>query len=318
MTDMSVNDAPGGYEASIGDYFALMKPRVMSLVIFTGLVGMLAAPAAVHPVVGFAAILCISIGAGASGALNMWWESDIDGKMGRTKGRPIPSGRVTRDEALGIGLGLSVLSVAMLAVFANPLSALLLAGTIAFYGGFYTMWLKRRTPQNIVIGGAAGAIPPVIGWTVATGSIAIEPLLMFAIILLWTPPHFWALALYKTGDYGKVGIPMMPNVKGPKSTRNQIMAYSVLLAVIAIAPIFTGLAGNLYAAFAVLLNIGFLALALKVWTSRAGETAEASDEASLYEVKSGDRAARNLFAYSIIYLFATFGVLAAEGLLKLG
>jgi len=191
-----------------------------------------------------------------------------------------------------------------------------LAFTIFFYLVIYTMWLKRSTPQNIVIGGAAGAFPPMIGWAAVTGDITLNSVLLFMIIFIWTPSHFWALALYKTGDYGKVGIPMMPNVKGPKSTRNQIMGYSVALAVIAIAPIFTGLAGNLYAAFAVLLNIGYLALAFKVWTSRAGEIADSADEASLYEVKAGDRAARNLFAYSIIYLFATFGVLAAEALLR--
>ena len=204
----------------------------------------------------------------------------------------------------------------MLGLATNYVAAGLLAFTIFFYVVIYTMWLKRSTPQNIVIGGAAGAFPPMIGWAAVTGDITVNSVLLFMIIFIWTPPHFWALALYKTGDYGKVGIPMMPNVKGPKSTRNQIMTYSVLLAAIAIAPIFTGLAGNLYAAFAVLLNIGFLALAFKVWKSRAGEKADSADEASLYDVTAGDRAARNLFAYSIIYLFATFGVLAAEALLQ--
>ena len=304
--------------AEPSDFFALMKPRVMSLVVFTAWAGLVLAPGTIPLWAAIASIICIAAGAGASGALNMWYDADIDAQMSRTKKRPIPQGKMSPRAALGFGTAISFASVWMLYIASNMVAAALLAFTIFFYLVIYTMWLKRSTPQNIVIGGAAGAFPPMIGWAAVTGDITLNSVLLFMIIFIWTPPHFWALALYKTGDYGKVGIPMMPNVKGPKSTRNQIMAYSVLLAVIAIAPIFTGLAGNIYAAFAVLLNIGFLALAFKVWTSRAGEIAEASDEASLYEVKSGDRAARNLFAYSIIYLFATFGVLAAEGLLKLG
>lgn len=302
--------------AEPSDFFALMKPRVMSLVVFTAWAGLVLAPGTMPLWAAIASIICIAAGAGASGALNMWYDADIDAQMSRTKKRPIPQGKMTPRAALGFGTVISVASVWMLYVASNIVAAALLAFTIFFYLVIYTMWLKRSTPQNIVIGGAAGAFPPMIGWAAVTGDITVNSVLLFMIIFIWTPPHFWALALYKTGDYGKVGIPMMPNVKGPKSTRNQIMAYSGLLAAIAIAPIFTGLAGKLYAAFAVLLNIGFLALAFKVWTSRAGEIAEASDEASLYEVKSGDRAARNLFAYSIIYLFATFGVLAAEGLLS--
>ena len=196
------------------------------------------------------------------------------------------------------------------------IAAAILAFTIFFYLVIYTMWLKRSTPQNIVIGGAAGAFPPMIGWAAVSGDITLDSILLFMIIFIWTPPHFWALALYKTGDYEKVGIPMMPNVRGAKSTRNQIMGYSLLLAAIATAPIFTGLGGPIFAVFSIALNFAFLALAFKVWTSRAGETADASDEASLYAVKLGDRAARNLFAYSIIYLFAIFGVLALETLLK--
>ena len=301
--------------AEPSDFFALMKPRVMSLVVFTAWAGLVLAPGTTPLCAAIASIICIAAGAGASGALNMWYDADIDAQMSRTKKRPIPQGKMSPRAALGFGTAISFASVWMLYVASNMVAAALLAFTIFFYLVIYTMWLKRSTPQNIVIGGAAGAFPPMIGWAAVTGDITVNSVLLFMIIFIWTPPHFWALALYKTGDYGKVGIPMMPNVKGPKSTRNQIMAYSVLLAAIAIAPIFTGLAGNLYAAFAVLLNLGFLALAFKVWTSRAGETAEASDEASLYEVKSGDRAARNLFAYSIIYLFATFGVLAAEALL---
>ncbi len=301
--------------AEPSDFFALMKPRVMSLVVFTAWAGMVLAPGKMPLWAAIASIICIAAGAGASGALNMWYDADIDAQMSRTKKRPIPQGKMTPRAALGFGTAISFASVWMLYIASNIVAAALLAFTIFFYLFIYTMWLKRSTPQNIVIGGAAGAFPPMIGWAAVTGDVTVNSVLLFMIIFIWTPPHFWALALYKTGDYGKVGIPMMPNVKGPKSTRNQIMAYSVLLAAIAIAPIFTGLAGNLYAAFAVLLNVGFLALAFKVWTSRAGEIADSADEASLYEVKSGDRAARNLFAYSIIYLFATFGVLAAEGLL---
>jgi len=288
----------------------------MSLVVFTAWAGLVLAPGTVPLWAAIASIICIAAGAGASGALNMWYDADIDAQMSRTKKRPIPQGKMTPRAALGFGTAISFASVWMLYVASNMVAAALLAFTIFFYLVIYTMWLKRSTPQNIVIGGAAGAFPPMIGWAAVTGDITVNSVLLFMIIFIWTPPHFWALALYKTGDYGKVGIPMMPNVKGPKSTRNQIMAYSVLLAAIAIAPIFTGLAGNLYAAFAVLLNIGFLALAFKVWKSRAGEKADSADEASLYDVTAGDRAARNLFAYSIIYLFATFGVLAAEALLQ--
>ena len=302
--------------AEPSDFFALMKPRVMSLVVFTAWAGLVLAPGTVPLWAAIASIICIAAGAGASGALNMWYDADIDAQMSRTKKRPIPQGKMTPRAALGFGTAISFASVWMLYVASNMVAAALLAFTIFFYLVIYTMWLKRSTPQNIVIGGAAGAFPPMIGWAAVTGDITVNSVLLFMIIFIWTPPHFWALALYKTGDYGKVGIPMMPNVKGPKSTRNQIMTYSVLLAAIAIAPIFTGLAGNLYAAFAVLLNIGFLALAFKVWKSRAGEKADSADEASLYDVTAGDRAARNLFAYSIIYLFATFGVLAAETLLQ--
>jgi len=302
--------------AEPSDFFALMKPRVMSLVVFTAWAGLILAPGTMPLWAAIASIICIAAGAGASGALNMWYDADIDAQMSRTKKRPIPQGKMSPRAALGFGTAVSFASVWMLYVASNMVAAAILAFTIFFYLVIYTMWLKRTTPQNIVIGGAAGAFPPMIGWAAVTGDITLNSVLLFMIIFIWTPSHFWALALYKTGDYGKVGIPMMPNVKGPKSTRNQIMGYSVALAVIAIAPIFTGLAGNLYAAFAVVLNIGYLALAYKVWTSRAGEIADSADEASLYEVKAGDRAARNLFAYSIIYLFATFGVLAAEGLLR--
>jgi len=289
--------------AEPSDFFALMKPRVMSLVVFTAWAGLVCAPGVLPLWKAIASIICIAAGAGASGALNMWYDADIDAKMSRTKKRPIPQGKMSPRAALGFGTIISLASIWMLY-------------TIFFYLVIYTMWLKRRTPQNIVIGGAAGAFPPMIGWAAVTGDITLNSVLLFMIIFIWTPPHFWALALYKTGDYEKVGIPMMPNVKGAKSTRNQIMGYSICLAAIAIAPIFTGLGGPIFAVFSIALNLAFLALAFKVWKSRAGEIADSADEASLYAVKSGDRAARNLFAYSIIYLFAIFGVLALETVLK--
>jgi len=305
MADLSARYTPREDDASIGDFFALMKPRVMSLVIFTALVGMLAAPAGLHPIVGFASLLCIAIGAGASGALNMWWESDIDSRMGRTRNRPIPSGRVTRDEALAIGVGLSVISVVMLAVFANILSAVLLAGTIAFYGGFYTMWLKRRSPQNIVIGGAAGAIPPVIGWTVATGAISVEPLLMFAIIFLWTPPHFWALALWKRREYTEAEVPMLPVVAGPKATRVQVIVYSVLLAISSLALVFTAVAGPAYTLTAIVSNAIFCWLAWTVYRR---------DEDTAIAEKYG--AEKKLFAFSLTYLALIFASLLIDEALR--
>ncbi len=301
--------------AEPSDFFALMKPRVMSLVIFTAWAGMVCAPGSLPLWNAIASIICIAAGAGASGALNMWYDADIDAQMSRTKKRPLPQGKMAPRAALGFGTAVSIASVWMLYIASNVIAAALLAFTIFFYLVIYTMWLKRSTPQNIVIGGAAGAFPPMIGWAAVTGDITLNSVLLFMIIFIWTPPHFWALALYKTGDYEKVGIPMMPNVRGPKSTRNQILAYSVLLATIAITPIFTGLAGPIFALFSVVLNMAFLALAFKVWRSRAGEIADSADEASLYAVAAGDRAARNLFAFSIIYLFAMFGVLAAESLL---
>ncbi|WP_409434087.1 heme o synthase [Litorimonas sp. RW-G-Af-16] len=298
------------------DYFALMKPRVMSLVVFTAWAGLVLAPGSLPLWSAIASIICIAAGAGASGALNMWYDADIDAQMSRTKKRPIPQGKMAPRAALGFGLAVSIASVWMLYIASNLVAAGLLAFTIFFYLVIYTMWLKRSTPQNIVIGGAAGAFPPMIGYAAVTGSITLDSVLLFMITFMWTPPHFWALALYKAGDYGKVGIPMMPNVAGPKSTRLQIMIYSVILTAVTLAPIATGMGGTLYAVAAVLLNLGFLALAFKVWKSRAGEKKDAADEASLYAVTQGDRAARNLFFYSILYLFALFGVLAAEGLLK--
>ena len=302
--------------AEPSDFFTLMKPRVMSLVVFTAWVGLVCAPGVLPLWKAIASIICIAAGAGASGALNMWYDADIDSIMSRTKKRPIPQGKMRPSAALGFGTIISLAAIWMLYIASNIVAAAILAFTIFFYLVIYTMWLRRGTPQNIVIGGAAGAFPPMIGWAAVSGDITLNSILLFMIIFIWTPPHFWALALYKTGDYEKVGIPMMPNVKGAKSTRNQIMGYSVLLAAIAIAPIFTGLGGSIFAIFSIALNLAFLALAFKVWKSRAGEIADSADEASLYAVKAGDRAARNLFAYSIIYLFAIFGVLALETVLK--
>ena len=314
-TDAAFN--PSGLSlAEPSDFFALMKPRVMSLVVFTAWAGLVCAPGVLPLWKAIASIICIAAGAGASGALNMWYDADIDAQMSRTKKRPIPQGKMSPRAALGFGTLISLASIWMLYIASNMMAAAILAFTIFFYLVIYTMWLKRSTPQNIVIGGAAGAFPPMIGWAAVTGDITLNSILLFMIIFIWTPPHFWALALYKTGDYEKVGIPMMPNVKGAKSTRNQIMGYSVFLAAIAIAPIFTGLGGPIFTVFSIVLNLAFLVMAYKVWTSRAGEIADSADEASLYAVKSGDRAARNLFAYSIIYLFAIFGVLALETVLR--
>ncbi len=238
-------------EASVGDYIALMKPRVMSLVVFTALVGLMVAPGYLHPVLGFAALLCIAIGAGAAGALNMWFDADVDAVMSRTKSRPIPAGRVLPQEALGFGMTLAVGSVAVLGLVANWLAAGLLAFTIFFYVAIYTAWLKRSTPQNIVIGGAAGAFPPMIGWAAATGTVGIESVLMFLIIFFWTPPHFWALSLWRAQDYARAGIPMLPVVAGPAETRRQILIYALVLAPIGASPWLFGYAGLIYGITAV-------------------------------------------------------------------
>lgn len=284
-------------EARVGDYLALLKPRVMSLVVFTALVGMLVAPGAINPIIGFIAIICIAIGGGASGALNMWYDADIDAIMSRTLNRPIPSGRVTRGEALAFGLVLSAFSVTLLGLATNWVAGAFLAFTIFFYAVIYTMWLKRATPQNIVIGGAAGAFPPMIGWAAVTGSVSLESFVLFLIIFLWTPPHFWALALYKQGDYGAAGIPMMPNVVGEASTKRQILAYSLILAASASLPVWLGFAGWLYAAIALATGAGFVYLAVRLW--------RAPDSLSMR------KSARGLFNYSLSYLFVLFlGLLA--------
>ena len=282
--------------AGVGDYLALMKPRVMSLVVFTALVGLAIAPVHVHPVIGFTALLCIAVGAGASGALNMWYDADIDAKMTRTQRRPIPAGRVLPGEALAFGLTLSVFAVVVLGLLVNLVAAGLLAFTIFFYAVVYTIWLKRSTPQNIVIGGAAGAFPPVIGWAAATGSISLEPCLLFLIIFFWTPPHFWALSLYRTEDYARAGIPMLPVVAGDAATRRQILLYTLVLVPLGLAPWALGYAGVLYGVTALVTGAIMFILAIQVRAER----------------RPAERASRHLFAFSILYLFLLFAVLLAE------
>ena len=285
-------------EPSVSDYIQLMKPRVMTLVVLTALAAMVAAPGSLHPVIGFIAILSIAVGAGASGALNMWYDADIDARMARTAARPLPRGRVTGTEALSFGTVLSVGSVMMLGVLVNWTAGALLALTIAFYMFVYTMWLKRRTPHNIVIGGAAGAFPPMVGWAAVTGDVSIQSILMFLIIFMWTPPHFWALALYRCRDYERVGVPMLPVVAGLAETRRQILLYSLFLVPIAIAPYFVGLGGVTYLAFSVVLGAMFLWLAVKVYRTTEGREA--------------DKAAKQLFWFSILYLYLLFAVLLVE------
>ena len=287
--------------AEVRDYFELLKPRVMSLVVFTALVGLVRAPAELHPVLGFTALLCIAVGAGASGALNMWWDADIDARMSRTASRPIPAGRVEPGEALSFGLVLAAGSVLLLGLFVGWLAAALLAFTIFFYAVIYSMWLKRWTPQNIVIGGAAGAFPPMIGWAAATGSISLESVLLFLIIFFWTPPHFWALALLKKDDYARAGVPMLPVVAGDDETRRQIVLYSLILVPLGVAPAFFGYAGTAYGVASALLGGAFLLSAFDVWRRREGAAAVA--------------AARRLFGFSILYLFLLFAILLAEPLI---
>jgi protoheme IX farnesyltransferase len=288
---------------ALGDYFALLKPRVMSLSIFTALAGMVAAPGHLHPLIGFTALIFIALGAGAAGALNMWYDADIDRVMSRTALRPIPRNRVPPDEALSFGLFLAGASVFCLGVLVNWVASGLLALTIAYYLVIYTMWLKRRTPQNIVIGGAAGAFPPMIGWTVTTGSVSLESILLFAIIFLWTPPHFWALALNRARDYERAGVPMLPVVAGKDHTRLQILIYTVLTAAVGVAPALIGLGGPLYLAVSTVLGAGFVYFALAVFLRREGHAA--------------DRASRALFSFSLLYLFSLFAALIADHALGL-
>jgi protoheme IX farnesyltransferase len=281
------------------DFLALTKPGVMTLVVFTGLCGLLAAPVHLPPVLGFTAVLCIALGAGSAGTLNQWYEADLDAKMRRTANRPLPAGRMDRQSALHFGVGLGFFSVLLMGLATNWLAAALLAVSILFYVLIYTVWLKPRTAQNIVIGGAAGAFPPVIGWLAATGHVAPLPLLLFAIIFLWTPPHFWALSLFVRSDYAAAGIPMLPVVAGVRATRRQIFIYSVPMALAAIAPWPLGLTGPLYGLAAVGLGLGFMLLAARVLANQATEPAEMGPE-------------KKLFGYSVFYLFAVFAVLVAD------
>jgi len=284
--------------ARVEDYLALLKPRVMSLVVFTALIGLLLAPGGINPVIGFIAILCIALGAGGSGALNMWYDSDIDAVMSRTVNRPIPAGRLDRDHALALGLILSIFSVVLLGLATNYLAAGLLTFTIFFYAVIYTMWLKRSTPQNIVIGGAAGAFPPMVGWAAVTGTVSIESCLLFLIIFLWTPPHFWALALYKQSDYGAAKIPMLPNVAGERATKWQILIYSVALVATTLVPGFVGFMGPLYMVAAAVTGLGFLWLAYRLFRTT--------------EDKAMRKAGRTLFTYSLSYLFIIFLALITD------
>ena len=308
MSDTSLGFTRSEYETSpaygaggVGDFFALMKPRVMSLVVFTALVGLVVAPGTLHPVIAIAALICIAVGAGASGALNMWYDADIDAIMQRTAARPVPRGRVSAEEALTFGTVLAAGSVMTMGMLVNWVSAALLALTIGFYLFIYTMWLKRRTPQNIVIGGAAGALPPIIGWAAVTGTVSLESIVLFLIIFIWTPPHFWALALYRSRDYERAGIPMLPVTAGPDTTRSHILIYSLLLAPTGLAPVFIGMGGILYAVLATMLGVAFVALAIRVYTRRKGRKAE--------------QAAKKLFSFSILYLLLLFAVLLVEHVL---
>ena len=296
---MPLSQSTASMPADWRDLIALTKPRVMSLVVFTGLCGLLAAPVQVHPVLGLAAILCIALGAGAAGALNQWYEADLDAKMKRTSSRPLPAGRMDRQTALHFGVGLAVFSVILMDLAANHLAAAVLAISILFYVLVYTVWLKRRTAQNIVIGGAAGAFPPLIGWAAATGDVSTLPLLLFAIIFLWTPPHFWALSLFVRSDYAAAGVPMLPVVAGLEATRRQILLYTLPMAAAAVAPWALGLASWLYGLAAVALSAAFIILALFVAGNRATDPKEMGPE-------------KRLFAFSILYLFGLFAALVAD------
>ena len=287
-----------GGQGSLEDYLALLKPRVMSLVVFSGIVGLVAAPGHVHPWLGFIAILCIAIGAGASGALNMWYDADIDAVMKRTASRPVPRGAIQPGEALGFGLALAIGSVLVLGLLVNLLSAALLAFTIFFYVVIYTMWLKRWTPQNIVIGGAAGAFPPMVAWAAAANTIDAGSIALFLLIFFWTPPHFWALALFREGDYAKAGVPMLPNVAGRPETKKQILIYSILLLPVTTLPLLTGTAGMVYAVGAGVLTLNFLVHAIRVFKASSRETE--------------DKACKKLFGYSIIWLFAVLALVLVE------
>ncbi len=298
VDELETNDLPDG--ALVSDYWALLKPRVMSLVVFTALTGLVAAPGSMDLVPALVTILCIAIGAGASGALNMWYDADIDAVMTRTLKRPIPAGAVTPREALGFGSFLSAASVLTLGLLVSWPAAAFLAFTILFYVVVYTMWLKRRTPQNIVIGGAAGAFPPAIAWIAAGGPIGWEAFVLFAIIFIWTPPHFWTLGLYRSGDYARAGVPMLPVIRGPRETKRQILAYSILLVPLGVLPAVLGFGGPTYAVVSAVLGAIFLAFAFRLWQTADDDGA---DE---------DREAKRLFGFSILYLFVLYAVLLVE------
>ncbi len=291
-------DEAAGTEARVGDYIALLKPRVMSLVVFTGLAGLVAAPGDLHPLLAAVAVLCIAVSAGAAGAINMWYDRDIDAVMSRTRGRPIPAGRVDSDAALAFGVFLSVAPVMMMGLAVNWLAAGLLAAASLFYVFVYTIWLKRRTPQNIVIGGAAGAFPPMIGWAAVTGDVSVAPIALFLLIFMWTPPHFWALALYRRGDYAAAGVPMLPVVAGEAATKRQMMLYTALLLPVALAPWALGVAGVVYGACALVLGLAFVGLCLRVLREDGAATAH--------------RAAKQMFGFSILYLFLLFALLMVD------
>ncbi len=297
MTDLSLNRPSDLTQAGarVADYAALLKPRVMSLVVFTGFVGLYLAPGHLHPVLAGVAVLCIAVGAGASGAINMWYDRDIDALMSRTANRPIPAGRMAPGDALGFGCFLAGVSVVLMGLAINWVAALLLATTIAFYVFVYTIWLKRRTPQNIVIGGAAGALPPVVGWAAVTGDVGLPALALFALIFFWTPPHFWALALYRAGDYARAGVPMLPVVAGQRTTKRQMLLYTVLLWPCALAPYVLGVAGVVYAGAALALGAAFSGHAVQVWRDPT------------------HRSARRMFGFSILYLFLLFALLLIDG-----
>ncbi|HYH37053.1 MAG TPA: heme o synthase [Azospirillum sp.] len=295
MTDLTVQrvsaDTPS---ATVGDFIELLKPRVMSLVVFTGFAGMVVAPGHLHPLLAAVAVLCIAVGAGASGAINMWYDRDIDAVMARTAKRPIPTGRVQPDEALAFGVFLAVAAVVVMGLAVNWVAAGILALATLFYVFVYTMWLKRRTPQNIVIGGAAGAFPPMIGWAAVTGGVDVASIALFALIFLWTPPHFWALALFRSGDYARAGVPMLPVVEGAETTKRQMLLYTLLLLPTAVAPFFLGIAGWAYLAGAVVLGLLFVLCAVRVLKS------------------TDDKPAKQMFGFSILYLFLLFALLVGE------
>ena len=310
MSDTVSRGASAPLDAYVGsevrDWFTLLKPRVLTLVVYSGVAGLLMAPGTMNPILAMAAILCITIAAGAAGAINMWYDRDIDAVMRRTINRPIPAGRISPDSALAYGVGLAVFSVAVMGLATNWLAAIVLGASILFYVFIYTVWLKRRTPQNIVIGGAAGAFPPLIGWVAVTGSISAEPLVLFAIIFFWTPPHFWALSLFAHADYARAGVPMLPVVAGARETRKQVLVYTLALLPVAMTPWFMGFSGWIYGGAALLLGLWFIRHAWAVWTDVQDETGRSL---------ANDLAAKKCFKYSISYLFILFGVLVADHLI---